>query len=109
MSAHHEDMSHELSSAELRAITRSDDPSTRYQVEASLSIIVHDLDALRAAARKAFDHGRFTNEQERARAWSAIENHPDRLLSHAMDFARLTEDIPGIIGHTAEWTVRGTG
>lgn len=98
-------MSHELSATELRAITGSADPARRYRVDATLSIVVHDLDALRAAARKAFDHGRFTNEQERARAWAAIENHPDRLLSQAIDFARLTEDIPGILGHTAEWTV----
>lgn len=99
-------MSHELSSTELRAITRSADPARRYRVDASLSIVVHDLDALRAAARKAFDHGRFASEQERARAWAAIEDHPDRLISQAIDFARLTEDIPGILGHTAEWTVR---
>ncbi|GAB3448025.1 hypothetical protein [Actinophytocola sediminis] len=98
-------MSHELSSAELRTITRSADPSRRYLVDASLSIVVHDLDALRAAARRAFDHGRFASEQERARAWAAIEHHPDRLIAQAIDFARLTEDIPGVIGHTAEWTV----
>lgn len=99
-------MSNELTSTELRAITRTADPSRRYSIDASLSIVVHDLDALRAAARKAFDHGRFASEQERARAWAAIEDHPDRLVSQAIDFARLTEDIPGIVGHTAEWTVR---
>jgi hypothetical protein len=102
-------MSHELSSTELRAITRATDPTRRYQIDASLSIVVHDLDALRAAARRAFDHGRFASEQERARAWAAIEDHPDRLISQAMDFARLTEDIPGILGHTAEWSVRQAG
>ncbi|MCT2588085.1 hypothetical protein [Actinophytocola gossypii] len=99
-------MTHELSSSELRAIVRTDDPTRRYQVDASLTIVVHDLDALRAAARRAFDHGRFASEQERARAWAAIADHPDRLISQAIDFARLTEDIPGILGHTAEWTVR---
>lgn len=99
-------MSDELSGAELRAITRTADPSRRYTVDASFSVVVHDLDALRAAARKAFDHGRFASEQERARAWAAIEDHPDRLISQAIDFARLTEDVPGILGHTAEWTVR---
>jgi hypothetical protein len=99
-------MTHELSSSELRDIIRTDDPARRYQVDASLTIVVHDLGALRAAARRAFDHGRFANEQERARAWAAIADHPDRLISQAMDFARLTEDIPGILGHTADWTVR---
>lgn len=99
-------MSHELSGAELRAIALTDDPTRRYHVDASLEIVVHDLDALRAAARRAFDHGSFTSEPERAAAWDSIKDHPDRLLSQAMDFARLTEDIPGIIGHTAEWTVR---
>jgi hypothetical protein len=105
---HHGGMSHELSSAELRAIALSDDPTRRYQVDATLQIVVHDLDALRAAARKAFDHGRFNSEQERRAAWAAIEDHPDRLLSQAMDFARLTEDIPGIIGQAAQWTVHRT-
>jgi hypothetical protein len=63
---------------------------------------------LRAAARRAFDHGRFPSEEERARAWAAIEDSPTALISQAMDFARLTEDIPGILGHTADWRVRPT-
>ncbi|HEX2130261.1 MAG TPA: hypothetical protein VHH15_01780 [Actinophytocola sp.] len=99
-------MTHELSSTELRTIAQTDDPTRRYRVDASLTIVVHDLDALRAAARRAFDHGRFASEQERARAWADIADRPDRLISQAMDFARLTEDIPGILGHTAGWTVR---
>jgi hypothetical protein len=99
-------MSHELSSAELRAIALSDDPARRYEVSASFTIVVHDLDALRAAARKAFDHGRFASEQERVAAWAAITDHPDRLLAQAIDFARLTEDVPGIIGRPTDATVR---
>lgn len=102
-------MSHELSSADLRAIEHlADDPSRRFELSAEITIIVHDLDALRAAARRAFDHGRFASEAERARAWSAIEDNPTALISQAMDFARLTEDIPGILGHTADWQVRPT-
>jgi hypothetical protein len=100
-------MSHELSSADLRAIAHlADDPSRRFELSAEITIVVHDLDALRAAARRAFDHGRFASEEERARAWSAIEDSPTALISQAMDFARLTEDIPGILGHTADWRVR---
>ncbi len=100
-------MSHELSSADLQAITRlADDPTRRYELSAEITIIVHDLDALRAAARRAFDHGRFASEAERTRAWTAIEDNPTGLISQAMDFARLTEDIPGILAHTATWTVR---
>jgi hypothetical protein len=100
-------MSHELSSADLRAIARlAEDPARRYELSAEITIVVHDLDALRAAARRAFDHGRFASEADRARAWAAIENNPTGLLSQAIDFARLTEDIPGILGHTADWRVR---
>jgi hypothetical protein len=100
-------MSNELSSADLRAIAHlADDPSRRFELSAEITIIVHDLDALRAAARRAFDHGRFPSEEERARAWAAIEDSPTALISQAMDFARLTEDIPGILGHTADWRVR---
>ncbi len=98
-------MSHELSSAELRAIATSDDPARRYRLSASATIVVHDLDALRAAARKAFDHGRFASEQERKAAWTAIVDRPDLLLAQAVDFARLTEDVPGIIAHPATATV----
>ncbi len=102
-------MSHELSSADLRAIARlADDPARRFELSAEITIVVHDLDALRAAARRSFDHGRFASEQERARAWAAIEDNPTSLISQAIDFARLTEDIPGILGHTADWTVRPT-
>jgi hypothetical protein len=100
-------MSHELSSADLRAIAQlAKDPARRYELSAEITIVVHDLDALRAAAKRAFDHGRFASEQERARAWAAIENNPTGLISQAIDFARLTEDIPGILGHTADWRVR---
>jgi hypothetical protein len=99
-------MSHELSSADLREIAHlAEDPTRRYELSAEITIIVHDLDALRTAARRAFDHGRFATEAERARAWSAIENNPTGLISQAIDFARLTEDIPGILGHTADWRV----
>jgi len=98
-------MSHELSSAELRAIALSDDPARHYRLSASATIVVHDLDALRAAARKAFDHGRFAGEQERKAAWAAIVDRPDLLLAQAIDFARLTEDVPGIIAHPATATV----
>ncbi|OLF06227.1 hypothetical protein BLA60_33405 [Actinophytocola xinjiangensis] len=99
-------MSHELSAAEVRAITRSAGPGSRFRIDASFSIVVHDLDALRSAARRAFDYGRFASEQERERAWSAIENDPARLLSQAVDFARLTEDVPGILGQSVEFVVR---
>ena len=102
-----ESMSHELSSADLRAIADlAQDPTRRYELSADITIVVHDLDALRAAARRAFDHGRFASEAERARSWAAIEDNPTALISQAMDFARLTEDIPGILGHTADWRVR---
>ncbi|HEY0450598.1 hypothetical protein [Actinophytocola sp.] len=100
-------MSHELSSADLRAIAHlADDPARRFELSAEITIIVHDLDALRAAARKSFDHGRFASERDRERAWAAIEDNPTGLISQAIDFARLTEDIPGLLGHTADWTVR---
>lgn len=102
-------MSHELSAAEVRAITRSAEPDARYRIDASFSIVVHDLEGLRAAARRAFDHGRFASEQERERSWAAIENDPGRLLSQAIDFARLTEDVPGILGHSVEFVVREGG
>lgn len=99
-------MSHELSSADLRAIEHlKDDPSRRFELSAEITILVHDLDALRAAARRAFDHGRFASEQQRVRAWHGIEDNPSALISQALDFARLTEDIPGVIGHGAHWTV----
>lgn len=100
-------MSHELSSADLRAIAHlADDPARRYELSAEITIVVHDLDALRAAARRAFDYGRFASEAERARAWAAIEDNPTSLISQAIDFARLTEDVPGILGRTADWHIR---
>lgn len=100
-------MAHELSSTELRSIAHlAEDPANRYELTAEITIVVHDLAALRAAARHAFDHGRFASERERASAWAAIEDNPSALISQAVDFARLTEDVPGLLGHTADWTVR---
>ncbi|MFL6119732.1 hypothetical protein [Actinophytocola sp.] len=96
-------MTHELTRSQVLAIAEQRD--RRFQVEARINVVVHDLDALRAAARRAFDHGRFPTEQERARAWAAIENDPASLIGQALDFARLTEDIPGLLPHSAEWTV----
>jgi hypothetical protein len=99
-----EGMTHELSRSQVLAIAEQRD--RRFHVEAQVTVVVHDLDALRAAARRAFDHGRFTTEQERAKAWAAIENDPAGLINQALDFARLTEDIPGLLPHSADWTVR---
>lgn len=100
-------MTHELSRSEVMAIATQKD--RQYQVSAEISVIVHDLDALRVAARRAFDHGRFASERERAEAWTAIKDDPTRLVSQAIDFARLTEDVPGLLPHGAEWTVRRAG
>ena len=83
----------------------ADQRDRRFHIAAELSVVVHDLDALRVAARRAFDHGRFASEIERARAWAAIENDPAGLIGQVLDFARLTEDVPGLLPHTAEWTV----
>src|SRR5919199_414333 len=102
--AHHGGMTHELTRSQVLAIAEQRD--RRFHVEATINVIVHDLDALRTAARRAFDHGRFASEQERAQAWAAIENDPASLIGQALDFARLTEDIPGLLPHSAEWTVR---
>jgi len=96
-------MTHELSRSQVLAIAEQGD--RRFQIDAHVSVMVHDLDALRAAARRAFDHGRFASEQERVQAWTAIENDPASLIGQALDFARLTEDIPGLLPHSAEWTV----
>ena len=74
-------------------------------VERNPGVVVHDLDALRTAARRAFDHGRFASEQERAKAWESIEHDPAALIGQVIDFARLTEDVPGLLPHQAEWTV----
>lgn len=98
-----EGMTHELSRSQVLAMASQRD--RRFHVTAELSVVVHDLDALRAAARRAFDHGRFAGEAERARAWAAIENDPAGLIGQVLDFARLTEDVPGLLPHTAEWTV----
>jgi hypothetical protein len=97
-------MTHELSRSQVLAIAGQRD--RRFHITAEISVVVHDLDALRAAARRAFDHGRFASEAERARAWAAIENDPAGLIGQVLDFARLTEDVPGLLPHTAEWTVR---
>lgn len=96
-------MTHELSRSQVLAIAEQQD--RRFQVDAHVTVVVHDLDALRNAARRAFDHGRFATERERAQAWAAIENDPASLIGQALDFARLTEDIPGLLPHSAEWTV----
>ncbi len=99
----HGGMSHELSRADVIALASQ--KGRQYQVSAQVTVVVHDFDALRAAARRAFDHGRFASEQERAAAWAAIKDDPARLISQAIDFARLTEDIPGLLPHSADWTV----
>jgi hypothetical protein len=96
-------MTHELSRSQVLAIAEQRD--RQFHVAAEITVVVHDLDALRTAARRAFDHGRFAGEQERARAWAAIENDPASLIGQVVDFARLTEDIPGLLPHSAEWTV----
>jgi hypothetical protein len=96
-------MTHELSRSEVLAIAEQRD--RRFQIDAHVSVVVHDLDALRTAARRAFDHGRFASEQERARSWAAIENDPAGLINQVLDFARLTEDVPGLLPHSADWTV----
>ena len=96
-------MTHELSRAQVLAI--AEQRERRYQIDAHIHVMVHDLDALRTAARRAFDHGRFASEQDRARAWAAIENDPGSLIGQVLDFARLTEDVPGLLPHSAEWTV----
>jgi hypothetical protein len=96
-------MTHELSRAQVLALAGERD--RRFHITADISVVVHDLDALRTAARRAFDHGRFASEQERARAWTVIENDPAALIGQVVDFARLTEDVPGMSPHTAEWTV----
>jgi hypothetical protein len=102
-----EGMTHELSRSQVLAIASEGD--RQYDVSAEIKVVVHDLDALRQAARRAFDHGRFTSEQERAKAWAAIENDPASLIGQAVDFARLTEDVPGLLPHSAEWTVVKAG
>lgn len=84
----------------------ADRTDRKYRVSAEITVMVHDLDALRVAARRAFDHGRFADEKERAKAWAAIQDDPSRLMSQAIDFARLTEDVPGLLPYSAEWTVR---
>ena len=96
-------MTHELSRAQVLAVAEQRD--RRFQVDAHIHVMVHDLDALRTAARRAFDHGRFASEQERTQAWEAIENDPTSLIGQVLDFARLTEDVPGLLPHSAEWTV----
>jgi hypothetical protein len=96
-------MTHELSRSQVLAIAEQRD--RRFHVNAQITVVVHDMDALRTAARRAFDHGRFANERERTQAWEAIENDPSSLIGQALDFARLTEDIPGLLPHSAEWTV----
>ncbi len=96
-------MTHELSRSQVLAI--ASDRDRQFDISADIKVVVHDLDALRAVARRAFDHGRFASEQERAKAWAAIENDPASLIGQAIDFARLTEDIPGLLPHSAEWTV----
>ncbi|TDV53806.1 hypothetical protein [Actinophytocola oryzae] len=96
-------MTHELTRSQVLAIAEQQD--RRFHVEAQITVVVHDLEALRTAARRAFDHGRFTSEKERTRAWEAIENDPASLIGQTLDFARLTEDVPGLLPHSAEWTV----
>lgn len=96
-------MTHNLSRSEVMAIAGQQD--RRYRISADIDVVVHDLDALRTAARRAFDHGRFASERERAEAWATVKDDPARLVSHAIDFARLTEEIPGLLPHGAEWTV----
>jgi hypothetical protein len=96
-------MTHELSRSQVLAIAEQQD--RRFHVDAQISVVVHDLDALRTAARRAFDHGRFASEQERAQAWTAIADDPASLIGQVLDFARLTEDVPGLLPHSAEWTV----
>jgi hypothetical protein len=96
-------MTHELSRPEVLAIAEQRD--RRYRVDAQINVVVHDLTALRVAARRAFDHGRFASETERARAWRAIEDDPASLIGQVLDFARLTEEVPGLLPHSAEWTV----
>jgi hypothetical protein len=96
-------MTHELSRSQVLAI--AGDQDRQFHVSAEISVVVHDLDALRAAARRAFDHGRFASEEERTKAWQAIEADPASLIGQVVDFARLTEDIPGLLPHSAEWTV----
>lgn len=98
-------MTHELSRAQVLAI--AGDQERQFHVSADITVVVHDVDALRAAARRAFDHGRFANEQDRAAAWAAIEHDTASLIGQVVDFARLTEDIPGLLPHSAEWTVAG--
>jgi hypothetical protein len=100
-------MTHELSRSQVLAIAGERD--RRFQVSADIAVVVHDLDALRAAARRAFDHGRFASEEERTRAWEAIEGDPASLIGQVLDFARLTEEVPGLLPHSAEWTVRKAG
>jgi hypothetical protein len=97
-------MTHELSRSQVLAIAGERD--RQFHVSAEFTVVVHDLDALRAAARRAFDHGRFASEEERTKAWSAIESDPASLIGQVIDFARLTEDVPGLLPHSAEWTVR---
>jgi hypothetical protein len=96
-------MTHELSRSQVLAMAGQRD--RRFHIAAEISVVVHDLDVLRTAARRAFDHGRFASEQERARAWQAIEEDPAALIGQVIDFARLTEDVPGLLPHSAEWTV----
>src|ERR1043165_8207594 len=96
-------MTHELSRSQVLAIAQ--ERNRRFHVDATIDVVVHDLDALRAAARRAFDHGRFASETERTRAWAAIENDPAGLIGQVLDFSRLTEDVPGLLPHGAEWTV----
>jgi hypothetical protein len=99
-------MSHDLSGEELRAAAAlKDDPERQYRIVANVTVVVHDLDKLRAAARRALDHGRFEDEQARRELWASVENDPARLVSQAIDIGRLTEDIPGVLGHDANWTV----
>ena len=52
-------MTHELSRSQVLAIAEQRD--RQYQVDAHIKVVVHDLDALRNAARRAFDHGRFAS------------------------------------------------
>ena len=99
-------MTHELSRSQVLAI--AEQRARRFHIAAEITVVVHDLEALRAAARRAFDHGRFASEQERASAWAAIEDDPAGLIGQAVDFARLTEDVPGLLPHSAEWTVSKT-
>lgn len=100
-------MTHELTRSQVLAFAGQRE--RRFHVAAEISVVVHDLDALRAAARKAFDHGRFASERERTTAWTAIENDPASLIGQVIDFARLTEDVPGLLPHSAQWTVGKAG